>query len=288
MPRLFQPFRDNAALAWGMLGTTLVLLAGSGALIASTATIRFQRDVSRLAFNRNWDALEELKRQGSGVADSAGSVASSATAGPPADKPYIVVSIADRRLWYKKGDSTLFTTQVAVGTGKTLIQTSAGRQEFKFDTPRGRLVVQRKEIAPQWIPPDWHFLEVAKKKGLGVVHLNRGQSIPAPGGGVITVVGNNVVHQFPDGHIVPYEYTEGREIIANGNIVVPPYGTNQRKYDAVLGTHRLDLGDGYGLHGTNEPNSIGHAASHGCVRLRNEDIAYLFNLVDVGTPVFIY
>ncbi|MDQ6831193.1 MAG: L,D-transpeptidase, partial [Gemmatimonadota bacterium] len=183
---------------------------------------------------------------------------------------------------------TLFTTQVAVGTGRTMIQTAGGRQEFKFDTPRGRLIVQHKEMGPQWVPPDWHFLEVAKKKNLKVVHLTRNQPLQLKDGGLITVVGNNVVHQFADGHAVPYEYSEGREIIADGNIIVPPFGTNQRRYDGVLGTHRLDLGDGYGLHGTNEPNSIGRAASHGCVRLRNEDIAYLYTMVAVGTPVFIY
>jgi lipoprotein-anchoring transpeptidase ErfK/SrfK len=48
------------------------------------------------------------------------------------------------------------------------------------------------------------------------------------------------------------------------------------------------MGDGYALHGTNQPASIGRAVSHGCVRLRNEDIAKLYDMVSVGTPVFIY
>ena len=69
---------------------------------------------------------------------------------------------------------------------------------------------------------------------------------------------------------------------------MPPYGTNQRKYKGTLGGHRLNMGDGYALHGTDEPLSIGKAVSHGCVRLRNEDIAYLYSVVPVGTPVFIY
>ena len=37
-----------------------------------------------------------------------------------------------------------------------------------------------------------------------------------------------------------------------------------------------------------EAASIGRAVSHGCVRLRNEDIARLYGMVSVGTPVFIY
>ena len=42
---------------------------------------------------------------------------------------------------------------------------------------------------------------------------------------------------------------------------------------------------GYGIHGTNEPKSIGKAASHGCIRLRNKDVEELFGLVRVGDEV---
>ncbi|NPV26419.1 MAG: L,D-transpeptidase family protein [Firmicutes bacterium] len=42
---------------------------------------------------------------------------------------------------------------------------------------------------------------------------------------------------------------------------------------------------GYGIHGTNNPSSIGMAASHGCVRMFNEDVIELYDLVDIGTPV---
>ena len=41
----------------------------------------------------------------------------------------------------------------------------------------------------------------------------------------------------------------------------------------------------YGIHGTNRPGSIGHRASHGCVRMYNRDVVALYNLVGVGTPV---
>lgn len=39
------------------------------------------------------------------------------------------------------------------------------------------------------------------------------------------------------------------------------------------------------LHGTNQEDLIGQPASHGCIRLRNADIAELFALVPEGTPV---
>jgi lipoprotein-anchoring transpeptidase ErfK/SrfK len=42
---------------------------------------------------------------------------------------------------------------------------------------------------------------------------------------------------------------------------------------------------GFGIHGTNHPNSIGKNASHGCIRLRNDDIKDLFARVQVGDRV---
>ncbi len=41
------------------------------------------------------------------------------------------------------------------------------------------------------------------------------------------------------------------------------------------------------FHGTNDEASIGRIASHGCVRLKNKDVIELFDLVPVGTPVWI-
>jgi lipoprotein-anchoring transpeptidase ErfK/SrfK len=42
-----------------------------------------------------------------------------------------------------------------------------------------------------------------------------------------------------------------------------------------------------GVHGTNDPSTIGTDVSHGCIRLRNEDILELSNDVHLGTPVFV-
>ena len=53
-----------------------------------------------------------------------------------------------------------------------------------------------------------------------------------------------------------------------------------------IGTRWLGLSvKGYGIHGTNNPASIGHNASHGCIRLRNQDIEQLFGMVSVGDAV---
>lgn len=44
----------------------------------------------------------------------------------------------------------------------------------------------------------------------------------------------------------------------------------------------------YGIHGTTKPDSIGRAASHGCIRMRNKDAEELYKLVKKGTVVEIY
>lgn len=282
-------FRSGGVLAWALIGAVLLLMAGSSALFARTALVRHERDVSRMVFNDNLQLLDEVRKSSGALDDSlASTMVATATAAPPATTPYIVVSIEDHRLWYKLRDSVLFTTAVATGSGKVLESGPAGAQ-WKFETPRGRLVVQAKEQDPAWIPPDWHFVEQARKRGLGIVRLNRGQSIPAGDGSEITVSGADIVRRYADGREQSMgEGKEGHEIVLGGNLLIPPFGTNQRKYKGVLGTHRLVLGDGYALHGTDKPESIGRSVSHGCVRLRNEDIAALYGMVEVGTPVYIY
>ena len=280
-------FVRGGRAAWVLIGAVVTVAAASALLFASTVNARYERDVSRMVFNDNLDVLDGIKRRIGASADTLKQILVDSTDAASADSiPYIVVSIADHRLWYKRGDQILFTTQVATGSGKVLAK--GGGNKWKFETPRGRLLVESKETEPTWVPPDWHFVEMAKKKGLGVVHLNRGQSMKLPDGSAITVEGNEVVRKTADGQIVPFDVAEGREIVVNRNIVIPPFGTTQRKYSGVLGTNRLNMGDGYALHGTDVPSSIGTSVSHGCVRLRNEDIETLYQMVPVGTPVYIY
>ena len=53
-----------------------------------------------------------------------------------------------------------------------------------------------------------------------------------------------------------------------------------------IGTRWIGLNQkGYGIHGTDEPSSIGYAKSHGCIRLRNADVERLFERVRTGDVV---
>jgi len=55
--------------------------------------------------------------------------------------------------------------------------------------------------------------------------------------------------------------------------------------DNPMGLYALYIGRLYAIHGTNANFGIGLRVSHGCVRLRNEDIKFLFDNVPVGTRV---
>ena len=279
-----QFFRLGRGRAWSLVLSAALLAGGTVLLASATANTRFERDVTRMVFNDNLQLLDDVRRRVGASGDSLDKLV--ATPDSAAEHSSIIVSIADHRLWYRVGDTVVFETRVATGSGKILAQGSSNR--WKFETPRGRLVVLSKESDPTWIPPDWHFVELAKKKHLRLTKLVRGKSIDAGDGTVIAVSGNDVVRRFSDGHEEPFEAAEGKEIIVKGALVVPPFGTNQRRFAGVVGTERLNMGDGYALHGTDVPTSIGQSVSHGCVRLRNEDIETLFRIVPVGTPVYIY
>lgn len=58
--------------------------------------------------------------------------------------------------------------------------------------------------------------------------------------------------------------------------------------DNLLGTRWLGFDHkSYGIHGTRHPNTIGEAASHGCVRMYNHEVEEIFRWIPVGTKVMI-
>jgi lipoprotein-anchoring transpeptidase ErfK/SrfK len=67
----------------------------------------------------------------------------------------------------------------------------------------------------------------------------------------------------------------------------PPAYSQERYIGGVLGDYALYLSDEIAIHGTDRPASVGRASSHGCLRMHNADIAVVYSLVHVGTPVTI-
>jgi len=104
-------------------------------------------------------------------------------------------------------------------------------------------------------------------------HVATGQAVyPTPLGSF------HVVVKWKD----PTWYPPTQDAWAKGLKPVPPGPNNP------LGTRWMGIdAPGVGIHGTDEPASIGYSESHGCIRMLVPDAEWLFDHVTVGTPVFI-
>jgi lipoprotein-anchoring transpeptidase ErfK/SrfK len=80
----------------------------------------------------------------------------------------------------------------------------------------------------------------------------------------------------------PTWYPPTQDAWAKGLKPVPPGPNNP------LGTRWMGISSpGVGIHGTDEPASIGYSESHGCIRMLVPDAEWLFDHVTVGATVFI-
>ena len=195
----------------------------------------------------------------------------------------IVVDIEDHKLYAINDADTLRIAPVATASNNTL---SFGGKTWHFETPRGVRTVLFKEEEPVWTPPEWHYAEVASEYGLKLRHLERGQRVKVRSGTILTTRGDEVgVIEPGSDEFIPLVLDE--QIVFDNTLFIPPAGTKHRTMKGELGHYRLALGDGYLLHGTPYAASIGSSVTHGCVRLHDEDIEWLYQVVPVGTPVYI-
>ena len=192
----------------------------------------------------------------------------------------VVISLDDRALWVLRDNDTVRTANVGIASGITLDY--AGRR-WTFRTPRGKHTVIGSRVAPDWSPPDWAYAETAHQYKLKLawlsaakpVTLSDGRSLTVQKGAVGLIDSVGVFRALPrDEHIV-FEST----------LFVPPHGTINRRLKGQLGPYSLDLGGGYLLHGG--PSSD-LSPTHGCIRLGDADLEWLYGNVQKGTPVYIY
>lgn len=195
----------------------------------------------------------------------------------------LVVSLDERRLWALAADDTLLATPVAVASGQELEY--QGRR-WRFVIPRGTWPVVAKDSLPVWVPPEWHYYEVAKSLGLTVRAMPAHRPAPIGGGRRLEVRGDSVVVVGPGARVETPPRDE--ELVFGATLFIPPVGTRNRRIEGELGRYRLALPGGYSLHGTPWHDSIGAAVTHGCVRLDDADVAWLYVHVPVGTPVYVY
>jgi hypothetical protein len=136
------------------------------------------------------------------------------------------------------------------------------------------------------------------------VRIKRGMPPDALENGVYVSKGNHTVTLFEDGEMVAqYPCAAGRDgctpegtFTVNMKLVDPvwywkgqaiPPGPDNGLGSRFIGITSDEYPKGYGLHGTNEPGSIGRDASHGCVRMHNEDVEKLYDLVEYGDTVVV-
>ncbi len=299
--------------SWALfvLGIGLASFAIAGEYINSSDTKRLERVamIDQMIAEKNGGKAGQLRETAqqraaevnqlqSKVADVARQVDDNPDTGQT-----IIVSTEENKLYVRNHGQTIFEAVCSTGKGTTL---AVDGKTVVFDTPIGKFHVKAKDQDPDWVPPDWHYIEMARKEGMRVVRLNPGGSLDASTGDpavkrdegvwswfgssgsqgpVLRVKGNTVVKDYGDHE---EELPPGKLIVAGGALVIPPVGTPQRQFKGVLGKFRLELGDGYGIHGTDEPDKLGQSVSHGCVRLGDSDIERLYQMANVGDEVIIY
>ncbi|HEX9731088.1 MAG TPA: L,D-transpeptidase [Thermoanaerobaculia bacterium] len=68
----------------------------------------------------------------------------------------------------------------------------------------------------------------------------------------------------------------------------PPASFRDRVDDVSLGDYGLYLGDGYIIHGTLFQTLLGQPITHGCIRLGDDDLEYVYKNVPLGARVYLY
>jgi lipoprotein-anchoring transpeptidase ErfK/SrfK len=269
--------------SWAMLVLAICVIgyavAAEAITISDTRKLERVETIDRMIANQVTQQVEAVQKQMSQrstqVASLQSEVASTAKQIEDLhDSDFVItVSTTENKVYARRNGQLVFEAVCSTGSNSTL---QTGGETKVFRTPIGRFRIKSKEENPKWVPPDWHYIEEARKYGADVVRLDHGRSI----GDVF--VSNGEVYAGGS----PVE--PGKMIYRGGAVVIPPIGTRARQIPDVLGTHRLNLGDGYALHGTQQVKLLGQNVSHGCVRLHNDDIARLFSMASVGDEVIIY
>lgn len=195
----------------------------------------------------------------------------------------VVVSLSARKLWVisATGD-TLHMAAVAVGSGRRL---SANGKTWHFATPIGIRRVVSAETDPVWNRPDWVYVELARQRKLKLDSVSARRPRVLSTGDSLVARGSDIGRVRNGAFTV---WPASQDIVISGVLYMPPLGSPYRLMPRTLGKYRLNLGGAIGLHGTLEKASIGKAVTHGCMRLGDEDIEWLYVNVPVGTPVFVY
>ncbi|MEI7745692.1 MAG: L,D-transpeptidase [Chloroflexota bacterium] len=126
------------------------------------------------------------------------------------------------------------------------------------------------------LPVDQDHLVLLSKNRREILVYQRIRSFPA-------AIGRNPGDKRRVGDNRTPETPAGRTYTVTGKLHTSP--------TSPFGSRYLGLDSppwrGIAIHGTNEPDTVGTMASHGCARLFNADAEWLYNAVQLGDPVLI-
>jgi lipoprotein-anchoring transpeptidase ErfK/SrfK len=77
------------------------------------------------------------------------------------------------------------------------------------------------------------------------------------------------------------------DFIENGEPIPPP-GDPSRFDNSTLGAYKLEIGNGYMVHGTIWKRLMGKPVTHGCIRLGDDDLEAVYTTLQIGSKVIIY
>lgn len=84
------------------------------------------------------------------------------------------------------------------------------------------------------------------------------------------------------------EENQQREKDGLSPLPIPPARSKERLEEGMLGAHSLNFGNGYMIHGTLYTLKLGQPVTHGCIRLGDDDLEFVYGATKVGTSIYIY
>ncbi|MGQ9470600.1 MAG: L,D-transpeptidase [Candidatus Aminicenantales bacterium] len=75
---------------------------------------------------------------------------------------FILIDSGANRLILRQGEDVLRQAVVSCGSG-SILDEPGGKRRWVFDTPRGEFAVKSKIVDPDWVKPDWAFIEEGKE-----------------------------------------------------------------------------------------------------------------------------
>ena len=223
-----------------------------------------------------------------------------------------------RQIGLRRGVKYMFVTGITVTTLLSSVATGSAQNFFEalFGRPKPapRVVPNdpnltardRQELASA--PYEQAHIPPAYKRQ--VVQYHR---MEAPGTVLVDTAARYVYYVLPDGKAIRYGATVGEGALAWSGVATvgrknewpgwTPTASEKRRLGPLpnfveggasnpMGARALYLyADGqdtlFRIHGTNQPEYIGHAISSGCIRLTNEDVIDLYRRVQMGAPVVV-